>query len=66
MTEKVKCARTGCKHRTADPKAAGWVYMDETPADFSHWVGWWCPKCIIAFQRLMQELGAEGTKEPLQ
>ena len=61
MNEQVKCARAGCNRTTRTPKAAGWGYMDNAPSELPHWVGWWCPKCLKGFQRLMAAQGIEPT-----
>jgi hypothetical protein len=39
----IKCRSIGCRHRTRDPYAAKWVYLENTYPKFN---GWWEPKCL--------------------
>ena len=63
---KEKCRRTVCKRKASDPKAAGWGYISEAPAEFPHWVGWWCPKCTEGLMATMAKCeGVEHTASRL-
>jgi hypothetical protein len=63
---KVKCRRSSCQRATRSLKAAGWAHMDAAPAEFPHWVGWWCPECFDGLRKLMQAQGVEPDVERLQ
>ena len=39
----IKCARTVCKKRSADPKADGWTWFEFDPPPPK--TGWWCLDC---------------------
>jgi hypothetical protein len=48
-----KCAHKVCKRASADPKAAGWVYLNMAPVELPHWIGWWCRACFDELRKLL-------------
>lgn len=54
MAEPMKCCRTACKRRSADPKGDGWIWM-EFGADVGLKTGWWCPACSERVKHILDE-----------
>lgn len=64
---KTKCARTGCKRTTKDPRRAGWAFFSEAPDAAPHWQGQWvCKPCVTKFMALMAAEGIEPEKGRVQ
>lgn len=59
-----KCARRACQRRCADPKAAGWEWLEFDPQPPA--TGWWCQPCAQALQALLRDLEAAEAIEPVQ
>jgi hypothetical protein len=59
----IKCARTVCKKRSADPKADGWTWFEFDPPPPT--TGWWCPDCTAHVKAILAEHGGTPTVEPL-
>ena len=60
----IKCGRSACQRRSADPKADGWIWH-EVGSEVPLKTGWWCPECIKGLQRLYADLGVKPEIEPL-
>ena len=43
QTVRIKCRKIGCQHRTRDPYAAKWIYLEDQSPKFT---GWWEPECL--------------------
>jgi hypothetical protein len=42
----IKCRSVGCRHRTRDPYAAKWVYLEDTGGYGADFIGWWEQECL--------------------
>jgi hypothetical protein len=60
----IKCGRSACQRRSADPKADGWTWLEAGSA-IGLKTGWWCPECVQALQRLFAEHGVPPETERL-
>jgi hypothetical protein len=61
--KQTKCARSVCQRRSADPKAAGWLWIEIEPGPPT--TGWYCRACADELQRLLADQGVQPQTEPL-
>ena len=58
------CARRACRRRSADPKRAGWIWVEFAPAPLK--TGWWCPQCVEGLKTVLAEQDIQPFTERLQ